>query len=156
VSCLAFTIPLRPQAPVDRVPDFSLPDTSGRTVALRQFQGKVILLDFWATWCGPCKKEMPGYEDLYRRYRSRGLVVVGIALDSSPAQVRRFAKKYGITYPLLINGMNVDRYNVLGIPATILADRTGIVRKKVVGFEEGNVFEDVLKELLVPPNKVVP
>jgi peroxiredoxin len=99
---------------------------------------------------------MPGYEDLYRRYRSRGLVVVGIALDSSPAQVRRFAKKYGITYPLLINGMNVDSYNVLGIPATILADRTGIVRKKVVGFEEGNVFEDVLKELLVPPNKVVP
>jgi peroxiredoxin len=141
---------------VERVPDFSLPDTSGRTVALRQFQGKVILLDFWATWCGPCKKEMPGYEDLYRRYKSRGLVVIGIALDSSPAQVRRFAKEYGITYPLLINGMNVDRYGVLGIPATILADRQGIVRKKVVGYEEGKFFEDALEELLVAPNRVVP
>jgi len=112
VSCLPFTTPLRPQAAVERVPDFSLPDTSGHTVALRQFQGKVILLDFWATWCSPCKKEMPGYEGLYRRYKSRGLAVVGIALDSSPAKVRRFAKKYRITYPLLINGINVDRYGV--------------------------------------------
>src|SRR5580658_4692926 len=120
VVCLALTVPLRPQGRAERVPEFSLPDTSGHKVALRQFKDKVILLDFWATWCGPCKKEMPGYEELYRRYKSRGLVVVGIALDSSPAQVRAFAKKYGITYPLLINGMNVDRYNVLGIPTTIL------------------------------------
>lgn len=148
MACLSLTLPLRPQPPVERVPDFSLPSASGQTVSLRQFQGKVILLDFWATWCGPCKKEMPGYEELYRRYKKRGLVVVGIALDSSPTQVRRFARKYGITYPLLINGMNVDRYGVLGIPTTILADRQGIVRKKVVGFEEKKVFEDALKELI--------
>lgn len=146
-TCLVLAGPLHSQA-VERVPAFSLPDTSGRTVSLRQFQGKVLLLNFWATWCGPCKTEMPGFEDLYRRYKSRGLAVVGIALDSDPVLVRKFAKKHRITYPLLINGMDVSQYDVLGIPATFLADRHGIVRKKVVGFENKKVFEDVLKELI--------
>jgi peroxiredoxin len=131
----------------EKIPNFSLPDTAGHVVSLKQFEGKVIMLDFWATWCGPCKTEMPGYEALYRKYKSRGLVVVGIALDADPVKVRKFAKKYGITYPLLINGMNVSSYGVLGIPTTILADRKGVVRKKVVGFEETKVFETIVEEL---------
>ena len=106
------------QKPADvpeRMPEFDLKDTAGREVSSAQFMGKVVLLDFWATWCAPCKREMPGYENLYRRYKSRGLVVVGIAADSDPRVVSRLGRKLGITYPLLVNGMDVQRYGVEGV-----------------------------------------
>ena len=131
-----------------RMPDFHLKGTSGREVSLSQFRGKVLLVDFWATWCAPCKKEMPGYEDLYRRYRERGLVVIGIAADSDPALVAKFAKKLKITYPLLINGMDVQRYGIEGLPTTILVDRNGVIRKRVVGFEYTQVIDSDLREML--------
>jgi peroxiredoxin len=133
---------------LELMPDFDLKDTAGHEVPSTQFRGKVVLLDFWATWCVPCKQEMPGYEDLYRRYRDRGLVVIGIAADSDAKLVSRFGKKLKITYPLLINGMEVQKYGVEGIPTTILIDRKGFVRKKVVGFEYTQVFENALREIL--------
>ena len=132
----------------EQMPPFDLKGTSGREVSSAQFRGKILLIDFWATWCGPCKKEMPGYENLYRRYKGKGLQVVGIAADSDPALVAKFGKKLGITYPLLINGMDVQRYGVLGLPTTILVDQHGAVRTKVVGFEYTAVFETALKGLL--------
>ena len=130
------------------MPDFVLKDTAGHEVSSKQFRGKVVLLDFWATWCVPCKQEMPGYEELYRRYRDRGLVVIGIAADSDARLVSKFGKRLKITYPLLINGMDVQKYGVEGIPTTILVDRKGFVRKKVVGFEYTQVFENALREIL--------
>jgi cytochrome c biogenesis protein CcmG, thiol:disulfide interchange protein DsbE len=91
---------------------------------------------------------MPGYERLYRRYKDRGLVVLGISADSDAGLVARFGKKLRITYPLLINGMNVQPYGVQGLPTTMLVDREGFVRKKVVGFEETQVFESALQGIL--------
>jgi peroxiredoxin len=137
-----------PASTLERMPDFDLRDPAGRKVSAAQFRGKVVLLDFWATWCAPCKKEMPGYEDLYRRYRDRGLVVIGISADSDPALVAKFRRRLRITYPLLINGMDVERYGVKGLPTTMLVDRNGFVRKKVVGFEETHVFESALRDIL--------
>lgn len=137
---------------LERMPGFSLKDPTGRVISLGDFRGKVLLVDFWATWCAPCKKEMPGYEDLYRRYRSRGLMVVGIALDSDPKAVARFAKKLRVTYPVVINGMDVSRYGILGIPTTILVDPDGFIRKKVVGFEHEEAIEKALKEILAREN----
>jgi peroxiredoxin len=131
-----------------RMPDFDLKDSAGHDVSSAQFRGKVVLLDFWATWCGPCKKEMPGYERLYRRYKDRGLVVIGISADSDAGLVAKFGRQLGVTYPLLINGMDVQRYGVKGLPTTILVDRDGFVRKEVVGFEETEVFERALRDLL--------
>ena len=81
----------------ERMPDFGLKDLAGREVSAAQFRGKVVLLDFWATWCGPCKKEMPGYERLYRRYKDRGLVVLGISADSDAGLVAKFGKELGVT-----------------------------------------------------------
>ena len=133
---------------LESMPDFSLKDPTGRVVSLADFRGKLLLVDFWATWCAPCKREMPGYEGLYRRYRSRGLRVVGIALDADPKAVARFAKKLGVTYPVVVNGMDVARYGVQGIPTTILVDRSGFIRKKVVGFEHTQTIEGALKPLL--------
>jgi len=132
------------------MPEFDLKDTAGHEVSSAQFKGKVVLLDFWATWCAPCKREMPGYESLYRRYKDVGFAVVGIAADSDPRLVSRFGKKLGITYPLLANGMDVQRYGVEGLPTTILVDRGGFVRKKVVGFEYTSVIEGDLREILQP------
>ena len=91
---------------------------------------------------------MPGYESLYRRYKDRGFVVIGIAADSDPALVAEFAKKLKITYPLLINGMDVQKYGVEGLPETMLIDRNGVIRKRVVGFEYTEAFESALLELL--------
>lgn len=132
----------------ERMPEFDLKDTAGRKVSSAQLRGKVVLLDFWATWCAPCKREMPGYEDLYRRYKNRGLAVVGIAADSDPRVVSRFGRRLGITYPLLVNGMDVQRYGVEGLPTTILVDRSGLVTKKVVGFEYTAVIERDLRPLI--------
>jgi peroxiredoxin len=137
-----------PTGAPERMPDFDLRDTAGHEVSSAQFRGKVVLLDFWATWCAPCEREMPGYESLYRRYKDRGLAVVGIAADSDADVVSRFGKKLAITYPLLVNGMDVQRYGVEGLPTTILVDRTGFVREKVVGFEYTSVIEGDLREIL--------
>jgi peroxiredoxin len=137
-----------PANSLERMPDFTIKDTQGHEVSLSSLRGNVMLIDFWATWCGPCKKEMPGYEDLYRRYQKRGLMVVGIAADSDPDAVSRFGKKLRVTYPLLVNGMDVQRYGVLGLPTTILVDRRGFIHKKVVGYEQKKVFEAALIDLL--------
>ncbi len=137
-----------PSATVEKLPDFTIKDTHGREVSIGAYRGKILLVDFWATWCGPCKKEMPGYEDLYRRYKKRGLMVIGVAADSDPIAVARFGKKLGITYPLLVNGMDVQKYGAPGLPTTMLVDRSGVVRKKIVGFEYTKVFESALIELL--------
>jgi len=131
------------------MPNFALKDPAGRDVSSAQFRGKVLLLDFWATWFAPCKKEMPGYERSCRRHKDRGLVVLRISADSDAGVVAKFGKKLRVTYPLLINGMDVQCYGVQGLPTAMLVDRSGFVRKKVVGFEETEVFERVLRDILV-------
>jgi len=138
-----------PPNDLGRMPAFTLKDTSGRQVSSDEFRGKVLLVDFWATWCAPCKREMPGYEALYRRYRERGFAVVGIAMDWDADAVTKFAREVGVTYPLLLNGAQVQQqFEILGLPTTFLVDREGRIRKKVVGFEYTEAFEATLKEIL--------
>lgn len=133
-----------------RMPDFRLRDVAGRDVSSEEFRGKVLLIDFWATWCPPCKVEMPGYQKLQNGYGERGLVVIGIALDSDPVEVTQFAKKLGIRYTLLLSTPEVQQQfgGILGLPTTLLVDRNGIIRKKVIGFEYTNAFEMALQDLL--------
>jgi len=133
-----------------RMPEFRLKDTSGREVSSEDFRGKVLLVDFWATWCEPCKVEMPCFQDLQNRYGDRGLAVVGIALDSDPVAVERFAKQLGVQYTLLLTAPEVERQfgGILGIPTTFLIDRHRVVRKKTIGFEYKEAFETRLKEIL--------
>ncbi len=132
-----------------RIPGFTLKDTTGRRVSSEEFRGKALLVDFWATWCAPCKKEMPGFEQLQKQYRDRGVAVIGIALDSDPQQVAKFARDLGVTYTLLIGDSEVmKKWEILGIPTTFLIDRRGVIRHKVVGFEYKEVLETALKEIL--------
>jgi len=133
-----------------RVPEFRLKDASGREVSSEDFRGKVLLVDFWATWCEPCKVEMPGFQDLQNRYGDRGLAVIGIALDSDPVAVERFAKQFGVHYTLLLTSPEVERQfgGILGIPTTFLIDRHRVIRKKTIGFEYKEAIETRLKEIL--------
>ena len=133
-----------------RMPAFTLNDVHGDSFSSDTLRGKVVLIDFWATWCVPCKKEMPGFQELQKRYADRGLVVIGIALDTDAALVARFARELGVTYTLLLSESEVvKRWGGLqGLPTTCLVDRDGVVRKKIVGFEYPEEIEKELRRLL--------
>ena len=135
-----------------RLPDFSVKDLQGREVPSADLRGKVVLIDFWATWCQPCKKEMPGYQKLLDRYGSRGFAVIGFKFDTmmdmeDPAH---FAKKIGARYPLAVADDNLKQKfgGIEGLPTTLLYDRQGILRSKVIGFEYTDVVESEIKPLL--------
>ncbi|HKW98605.1 MAG TPA: TlpA disulfide reductase family protein [Bryobacteraceae bacterium] len=135
-----------------RLPDFSVKDLQGGRLTSDKLRGKVVLVDFWATWCAPCKKEMPGYQMLLDRYGARGLAVIGLKADmmrdtEDPVQ---FAKKIGVRYPLAVAHADLRRKfgGIEGLPTTMLYDRMGVLRKKVIGFEYSSVFEEELKKLL--------
>jgi thiol-disulfide isomerase/thioredoxin len=135
-----------------QLPDFSAKDLQGHPVSSSDLRGKVVLIDFWATWCQPCRKEMPGYQKLLDRYGSRGFAVVGFKLDimRDTEDPVLFAKKIGVRYPLVVaaDGLKHSFGGVEGIPTTMLYDRQGILRRKVIGFEYTDVIESELKPLL--------
>jgi thiol-disulfide isomerase/thioredoxin len=135
-----------------RLPEFAVKDLQGREISSAELRGKVVLIDFWATWCQPCKKEMPGYQKLLDRYGSRGMAVVGFKFDTmrdmeDPLQ---FAQKIGVRYPLAVAADDLKQKfgGVEGLPTTLLYDRQGILRQKVIGFEYAETIESEMKPLL--------
>jgi len=152
------TLP-QPQAPViaagelgSRLPDFSLKDLQGKDLSSTDLRGKVVLIDFWATWCQPCKKEMPGYQKLLDLYGPRGFVVIGFKFDTmaDTEDPLTFAKKIGVRYPLAVAPDDLkDKFGgILGLPTTLLYDRQGILRQEIIGFEYTETVESALKPLL--------
>jgi len=135
-----------------RLPDFSVKDLQGHEISSADLHGKVALIDFWATWCQPCKKEMPGYQKLLDRYGSRGVAVVGFKFDTMRDMEDPvvFAKKIGVRYPLAVAAVDLKQKfgGIEGLPSTLLYDRQGILRKKVIGFEYTDIIESELKPLL--------
>jgi thiol-disulfide isomerase/thioredoxin len=135
-----------------RLPDFSLEDLQGHQVSADDLRGKVVLIDFWATWCQPCKKEMPGYQKLMDLYGPRGFVVIGLKFDTmaDTEDPRAFARRIGVRYPLAVATDDVKQRfgGIEGLPTTLLYDRQGILRQKIVGFEYTDVVESQLKPLL--------
>ena len=117
-------------------PDFTLTTLSGTSLSLADLRGKVVLLNFWATWCGPCRKEMPAIEALYQRYKDRGLEVLAISLDKlSTAVVEAFVKEMGVTYRVALDPAwaTARTYAVRAVPATFLIDRAGNVVLRELG-----------------------
>jgi thiol-disulfide isomerase/thioredoxin len=135
-----------------RLPEFSVKDLQGNEISSADLSGKVVLIDFWATWCQPCKKEMPGYQKLVGRYGSRGFAVVGFKFDTMKdlEDPILFAKKIGAHYPLAVATDNLKQKfgSIEGLPTTMLYDRQGILREKVIGFEYTDIIESEVQPLL--------
>ncbi len=136
-------------------PDFTLPTIDGKPVKLSDLRGKAVLLNFWATWCGPCKVEIPWFTELQQQYASQGLVIVGVSMDDDPKKdVPKFAQEMKIDYPILVGNESVaDLYGgVEGLPVTFYIGRDGKILKKVVGLVSHSEIEDGIKEALAKPS----
>jgi peroxiredoxin len=130
-------------------PEFSLADLDGNEVSLSDFAGKVVILDLWATWCPPCRQEIPFLVSLYEEYNDEGLEVVGIGLDRGGAKVLApFVEANDVTYTILVGNEDVSRaYGVSSIPMTLMIDRDGRVASREVGFAP-SMAEDMRTRVL--------
>jgi peroxiredoxin len=119
----------------NQAPDFSLKDLSGRPVTLSSLRGKVVLLNFWATWCPPCISEMPVFNKLYREMRGRGLEVVAISADRSESYLRDYISKHSLDYKVLYDESRTvtKQYKVFSMPTTFLIDKQGVIMEKFYG-----------------------
>jgi thiol-disulfide isomerase/thioredoxin len=131
--------------------NYTLKDMHGADVQLASFKGKVILLNFWATWCGPCKAEIPSLVELQQQY-GEDLVVLGFSVDDTPDKMKLYAAQYKINYPLLVGNGREDVQNAYGplwgIPVSVIIDREGKIAKKHSGIASKEQFEREIKRLL--------
>ncbi len=142
VACLADAKPAT---------DFTLPSLEGKQLKLSAFKGKVVLLNFWATWCGPCKAEIPAFVELQRQYKD-DLVVVGLSVDDPADKAKAFADQYKVNYPIVL-GLGHDDIQdaygpIYGIPASFLISRDGKVCKRHLGIAPKAQFEREIKALM--------
>lgn len=118
-------------------PDFKLPDLNDKEVRLSDYRGKVVFLNFWATWCRPCREEMPSMEVLYKNFEKDGLVILAVSIDrvTTKKDIPPFVKSLNLTFPILIDswGQTDKRYKLMGVPETYIIDQQGILREKVIG-----------------------
>ena len=134
--------------------NFTMKDMHGKDVAAAPFKGKVILLDFWATWCGPCKIEIPWFIEFHSKYQSQGLVVLGVSVDDSPEDLRQYAGQMKMNYPVLVGDGRRDLTDeqpygpVWGMPTTFLIGRDGKICRRHVGLASKDQFEREIRALL--------
>jgi len=133
----------------ERAPIFTLQDLNGNAVSLSQYQGKVVILDFFADWCPPCRQEIPDFIALEKDYGRKGLAVIGVAVVAKD-DARAFAKDMGINYPVLIDdGKASGMYGpIRSIPTTFIIDKNGRIAKKYIGYRPRSTFEADVQELL--------
>lgn len=133
-------------------PDFKLPLVDGGLLRLSSYRGKIVLLDFWATWCVPCREEIPHFVELQRKYGDRGLQIIGVSMDDSPDPVRPFYQQFQMNYPVVMGtaDVGVAYGGVLGLPIAFLIDREGRIYSKHIGATDRTVFENEITRLFEP------
>jgi thiol-disulfide isomerase/thioredoxin len=132
-------------------PDFELQSLEGKNVKLSDFRGKAVLLNFWATWCGPCKVEMPWFVELQKEYGPQGFQIIGVAMDdASTEDIAKFTRELGVNYPILLGKESVGQsYGGVGVlPTTFFVDRDGKVTDREFGLQSRSVFVDNIKKAL--------
>jgi peroxiredoxin len=132
--------------------DFTLKDMNGQEVKLASLKGKVVLLNFWATWCGPCMVEIPSFVAIQQAYKDKGFAAIGVSVDDPPEKLAPFAKEFKINYPLLVGQDREDLQEayggIFGIPISFIISRDGKVCRKQVGPASKDQFESWIKALL--------
>jgi cytochrome c biogenesis protein CcmG/thiol:disulfide interchange protein DsbE len=147
---------LTPEALRKTAPDFALTDATGQPLTLSAFKGKAVLLDFWATWCGGCKLEIPWYVEFDQKYRSKGLAVIGVSMDEEGMKiVKPFLAAKHIQYPVVIgNDQLAKQYQLTSMPMTLLIDRNGKIAVSHTGVVDKDSFESYIQSLLKPPSSI--
>jgi len=133
-------------------PDFTLKSLSGKNLKLSEMAGNVVLINFWASWCGPCREEMPLLNDLHNKYQPLGFTVLGINVEEQTEMARGFLKDYPVDFPVLLDDKNqVSKlYEVVAMPTTVVVDRDGKLRFLHKGYKSGDEkkYRDMVKQLI--------
>jgi cytochrome c biogenesis protein CcmG, thiol:disulfide interchange protein DsbE len=154
LSLLLALLPLRAQAVGQGAvaPEIGLPDRSGKLVKIADLKGRVVIVDFWASWCAPCREELPVLDALYRKYRDKGLVVVAVGQDKEPENLAKFLRASPLSFPVVhdAKGAVAARYEPPKMPSSYVVDRKGLIRHLHAGFKasDKSALERELKQLL--------
>ncbi|MEO0996784.1 MAG: TlpA disulfide reductase family protein [Pseudomonadota bacterium] len=153
LACLA-AVPLGASSSLDgqQAPDFSLQSFSGETLSLSGYRGDVVMINFWATWCGPCRQEMPILDELYSRYSRAGFQLLGVNIDDEPERAKDMLRELGVSFPVVFDNRKEvsDLYSVQAMPLSVMVDREGLVRYVHYGYKPGyeDKYLDQIRELI--------
>jgi cytochrome c biogenesis protein CcmG/thiol:disulfide interchange protein DsbE len=130
--------------------DFTLESLDGGQVSLSDYGGSVVLVNFWATWCPPCRAEIPDLDSAYRAHKDEGFVVLGVDVEESRQQVESFMADVDVTYPMLLDGKGqvMKAYRVRGLPMSVIVDRDGVVQVRHMGYLSADTLDDYLGQVL--------
>ncbi len=140
-----------PASPASDVPQFSFSSLEGKTIAMKDLGNKVVIVDFWATWCGPCREEVPHLNTLYSELKGKGLEIVGISMDTDGTDsVKDFAREFRMQYPIVIGDEKVAESfgGIIGLPTTFIIDRNGRIAKKYIGLPLADDMTKIVKDLV--------
>ncbi len=152
-AALAISGPVQAAEEGKTAPDFTLKALDGSNVKLNELRGTVVLVNFWASWCGPCRTEMPLLDELYNEYRDYGFTILGINLDEEQNRALMLLDRIPVSFPVLFDPENItsESFAVDAMPTTVLIDRNGVVRHHHRGYKDGfmDKYEQQVKELVL-------
>jgi peroxiredoxin len=151
-ACLCMPILSHAVAVADVAPDFTLKSLDGKNTRLKEYRGQVVLINFWASWCGPCRQEMPLLEKIDKRYRDAGFTVLGVNVEGKSGPAKEVATKAGVSFPVLVDeGQKVSQmYALESMPSSVILDRDGVIRYVHRGYKPGDEakYLEVVKQLI--------